>query len=364
MSPLTTSPLNVQEALKLASAGAGVPRERLVAVLSALEDHECWTPLFKVLSARIAQAQLRSVDDYVWLARCQKIHLENVFQTAQTCQRAVVDLQLPFIEFRDRLLARVLGNEDWASEATILQTIKDSLKTKEDKVLCLERLCLLYDKKISNENLLGETYEQLLKIAPHSMKALRYFKMFHAQEGEWETVLKFLRQMLHGTNRPAEAFRIGQEMAATLLYQLDKPLDALRALEEHCSESPLDASTIQFDAYRRLHRWDGCLTVLKHNLLAAEADHARGALHYRSGEIAELAGNEALTIEHYSKAAQSIPGFIDPLEKLIALHLGKKQWSEVARRLQELKDATRDESLRVGIQEALNRLSEGLKHAR
>src|SRR5690606_33746452 len=123
---------------------------------------------------------------------------------------------------------------------------------KEDQILCLERLCLLLEKKIFNESQLTSTYEKLLEIDPLNLKALRYFKLILVQDNEWADVASILQKLLKAVRHPEEVFRVAQELATVYLYHLDKPNEAIETIQKYCHKSPLDSSTILFDAYQRI----------------------------------------------------------------------------------------------------------------
>lgn len=363
---ITTSSqrLDIRAALERAKAHEALTREDSVLVMDCLERHECWTPLFRLINARIAKPGTRHQSDYTRMARCQIQYLEDVFAAAQTCARMLREIPCGYGEFRDQVIERVLEPEDWSAESVILQSIIDLLPNQVDQIACQERLCLLFEKKIPNDTQLADAYERLLALSPTSSKALRYFKMVFAQEGDWNRVVQVLRSMHHAASHPQESFRVAQEIATTLLYQLDQPREALAVLDEHCADSPLDTSTIQYDAHHRLRDWNGCLNVLRQSQLNADSDAERAALHFRSGEIADLMGNTPLALEHFQKSTALMPSLLDAHEKIVNTRLAAKEWPKLVEALNGLRAATKDDALRAGLQEVIQRVEEGSRNAR
>ncbi len=109
-----------------------------------------------------------------------------------------------------------------------------------------------------------------MQLDPLNIKALRYFKLLFTQNYEWEKVVTMLRNLLTASKHARDVFRVGQELAAVLLYQLDRPQEAIDVVTKYCEGSPLDTSTISYDAYQRLNDWQGCLRILRECVLSVE----------------------------------------------------------------------------------------------
>lgn len=331
--------------------------------LDLFERYECWGPYFRLLNGIITENPRQSESYFIRLARVQNRYLEDAFAAAESCANMVADLKLGYLRFSEDILPQIIEFEDYIAEATILSAICDYLPTVIDRISCLERLCMLYEKKTHNENRLVATYEKLLLTDPSNVRALRYFKLTYTQSNDWDQVVEILLKLLQAVRQPQEIFRVGQELAAIYLYQLDKPAEALTALEAHCADSPLDTSNIAFDAYQRLADWEGCLKVLRQCLLNVDSERSRAILQYKIGNLCLQMGRVEEAVENFSKVTKISPEFLDAYEGIIAVKLQQRDWASVDQWLDSLSSNTQDEKLRNQLQQARSRLRDGMAHA-
>ena len=332
-------------------------------ILDVLEQHECWGPFFRLLGKTISESPKHANDYFVRLARVQNKYLEDAFAAAETCANMVTELQVSYLQFSVDILPQVIDFEDFNSEGTVLSAICDFLPTATDQISCLERLCMLYEKKIHNESRLVATYEKLLQVDPSNVRALRYFKLTYTQSNDWDQVVDTLKKLLVSVRKPQELFRVAQELAAIYLYQLDMPSEAIQILDTYCADSPLDTSTILFDAYQRLADWQGCLRVLRQCLLNVEAEGARTILHQKIAVLNAQIGATGEALDNFSKAIKISPHFLDAIEGIGNIGIQRKDWLLVEQWLGHLADAIIDDRLRIQVQQAQGRLRDGLTHA-
>lgn len=330
-------------------------------ILSIFEQYECWAPYFRLLKRVLQNPARRRLKDYVRLARVQNLYLEDVFAAAETSVALVSDLQLPFQKFSEDFIPKVIEFEDYAAEATLLSAVVDRLARASDQVACLERLCMIYEKKTHNETLLSKTYERLLNVDPLNVKALRYFKLAFTQNNEWEEVAQILRTLLSAVRHPQELFRVAQELAAISLYQLDQAEEAVRVLDAYCVDSPLDSSTILFDAYQRLGDWHGCLKVLRQCLLSADQDYSRAVMHLKIGSLHEQLGELGDAQDNYARAARLAPDLLDAIEGVVGVAVARHDWAMVIEWLQVLGNRVANERLKGQLFAACARLSDAMK---
>jgi len=346
------------------ASGAALTAEARDVALDALEQHECWAPFFRLLKRCIESPADRRLGDYVRLARVQNLYLEDVFAAAETCARMVADLGLSYTAFSEGALSRVIEYEDFAAEATILSAAVDSFKALPDLVACLERLCMLYEKKTHNETQLGKTYERLLQVDARNVKALRYFKLVFTQNNEWEEVVAVLRTLLGCVSHPQELFRVAQELAAIYLYQLDMAEEAISAVGVYCEGSPLDTSTILYDAYQRLADWPGCLKVLRQCLLTVDDDESRAILHFKIASLLEQQDDLTGAQDDYVRAVALWPQFLDAIEGVINVGVLRQDWALIETWLGTLLERVTDDKLQAQLRQAQRRLKDGVAHAK
>ncbi len=344
-------------------AGKDLSGEARSDALELFERYECWAPYFRLIKRGIDHPSTRQMKDFVRLARVQSVYLEDVFAAAETCAQMVQQLRVPYKKFMEEVLPRISEPEDFSSEATLLAAICDKLATKDDLIDCLERLCMLFEKKTHNDNQLAKTYERLLGADPHNVKALRYFKLIYTQNNEWDEVVGILKTLLKAVRRPHELYRAAQELAAIHLYQQDRADDAIKVLETYCTESPLDTSTILFDAYQRLANWNGCLKVLRQCLLNVEDDYGRAVLHLKIASLHEQLGELDPALDNFAKSSTLWPNLLDSIEGVINVALLRKDWPLIQKWLGTLTERVQDERLNAQLKQAAKRLQDGLDHA-
>ncbi len=332
--------------------------------LAIFSDFECWKPFFSVAKRAIDVADPgRALLLYRQVAHAYLRGMSDSSLAAKTCVEAVQRLDVRFAEVKEKILAAIISPNDWATEAILLESVTDVFSHHEDKVNCLERLCVLYEKKLYCDQKLNEAYQKLLNLAPYNLKALKYFKMVFTQQHDWSEVVAVLEKLLQASTRQSDKFRVAHELAAVLLYQLDRPSRALDVLNNSCKDSPLDTSSVEFDARYRSSDWLACIQILNRllNKTLNRGEHA--VIAYRKALLFEnLRDNDSVVRELESALAVS-SNFLEPVEKLVSIALEKKDWKAVERLLFELESRVESPNLRVRCNEAVSRLKQGLDHA-
>jgi tetratricopeptide (TPR) repeat protein len=354
--------LAAELAAKILHGNAKVDESERSKVLDVLEEFECWDPYFQILGTRLQNQSKRTLNDYLRVAKTQYIYLDDVFATAETCARMVSELGIEYESFIEEVFPVLFEQEDYPAEATIVQAVADKFREKNDQISAMERLCLLFEKKTFNEIQLNESYTKLLDLDPLNIKALRYFKLLFTQSYEWEKVASILSSLITASKHARDIYRVAQELAAVSLYQLDQPKAALEIMAEHGEGSPLDSSTINFDAYKRLNDWEGCLRVLRECLLNVSQDDQRATLCFRIASILEKLDRKEEATESYETAIHMAPDFFEAYEGIISILLQSKQWPRLSSTLKTAIKNCTDESARSVLREVQDRLEEGIQH--
>jgi len=216
---------------------------------------------------------------------------------------------------------------------------------------------------VFNESRLNSSYKKLLGLDALNVKALRYFKLIYSQNNNWEEVASVLENLIKASKHPQDVFRVAQELAAVQLYQLDEPKVAIELLNKHCKETPLDTSTIKYDAFQRLGDWNGCLQVLKDCLLFIDSSETRAILYYRMALIEEKLKNIDQAIAFYEKSASLAPKFLEPYENMAYIYIQQKNWKDLLKCLEVLSTQLEDQQLQTQVEGAKARIREGLAGA-
>jgi len=338
--------------------GASIPEQIFEAILEKLQDYECWSLYFRLLEAQIDNPKKRQLHFYVRTAKAYAVQLEDIQRAAKICVKLLKDLRLGYNEFRERALSTIITEQDFESEAIILQAILPRMRTKEDSVSCLERLCLIFEKKKYDELQLNRCYERLIDLEPSNLKALRYFKVVYTQNNQWDKVVQVLQSLFQNAKHINDRFRSAQELAAVYLYQLDQAQNAVEIIEKHCSDSPLNTFTIHYEAYFRQQNWEGCLRVLRTYLKKIEGNLNKAIIHHKIGELEEQMKRTTDAEESYLKSLDLAPRMLEPLENLIEMHLDAHRWDKVLADLNRLYEMVDDPYLKEKVREGRTRLQD------
>lgn len=355
---------HIMEIMARLKAGETFGREENARVLDELAAYECWLPYRRILNNTLSDEKNRTLDDYIRLAKTLYAALENEKELAEVAVRIVRDLDINYKTFATTVIPQVLTEGEFDVEAKVLQAIQPVLSDENERILCLERLCLLFEKKIFDEVQLNRSYEHLLALDPKNLKALRYFKMVYSQTNDWDNVARILRTMLENSPHKLDRARLGLEAASVYLYQLDNPSLALATVEKNCIDGSLDTSTVRYDAYARMQDWQGCIDVLKEALSKAETPFLRALVLFKLSEMTERMKDKKASLQFCQMARKEAPKFIEPLEKLIDHHIDQKNWSQVLNGLRELQEAVREGELVDRVKEAVQRLQNGMDYGR
>lgn len=349
----------VKEALLAISEPSLVTIDTCSDSLRVLEDYECWNPIFRYLQGKI-QRQEANESDYVTIARICAVNLDNFSESATYCNDLVSKLSLSYPSFRSRVLMNLVGQEDFKSEALILEKVKQSFIQKSDVIKCLERLCHLYEKKCYDDYQLSLSYEELISVDPLNIKALRYFKTVYTQEQKWTDVVEVLERLYRSTKHKNDKYRIALELATVYLFQLDLPDKAIHILDLYCQGSPLDTSSIKYEAYYSLRNWSGCLNVLKSYLMNRCSVEKKSVVLFKIGELHELNGDEDSALQYYHESYLAHSEMLEPIENIVEIHVNRGRWNEVIDSLLLLRERVKDEKARSRIQETVDRILSGM----
>ena len=348
------------EALERISSGQKLPLPAERDALDELEAFECWKPIFRYLDQVIASGGPSLALAY---ARSIRMRLQY-FDDVTTAQALAADLvrrcRLDFSGFREAVLSEnVIPGMAARPEAAILDAVSDAFSSVSDRVLCLDRLVSVYEKKLFNETRLHQVFEKLIHIDPDNVKALRYFKVVFSQNGDWEQVSRVLKRLINVAKSPQEKYRLAQDLAYNLVYHQDQPRDALVVLDRYCRESPLDVSQIEFDAAQRTGDVDRCINVLKAALSHVRDDAGRAIIQFRMAGLLRQVGQSKESERHLRESIATWPVFLDPFEPLIQLFLEEQRWAEVGATLSELANRIEDPELVAQIRHAVARVQAG-----
>jgi tetratricopeptide (TPR) repeat protein len=355
--------ISIDEALAKARAPKAALADDIYLTLGTLEFHECWGAWFDLVKARIKVGGQNKIDDFVHMIRVHISYLDDVEAAGAVCKDLVLSEKMSYASFRENVLDKTLESEQYKTESVLLGGVYESFSQRDDKIAAIERLCFIFEKKAHNEKLLHQFYERLRKMHPENQKALRYFRNLYSQLQDWPAVIEVLKKLLSSAKHKQESFRHAQELAAVYLYQLGDCQEAIHYIEEYCTGSPLDTSTIHYEAYYRLGNLEGCLRVLRSALLVVDDQATKSVVYFRMASIFEQLGQFQLAYDHFQKALELNDEFMEAIEGLISSSIKLKNWQVVRDWLNVLAGRTRSNNLIGQLRAGIQRLEEGLANA-
>ncbi|MBP9706131.1 MAG: hypothetical protein KBD78_00700 [Oligoflexales bacterium] len=359
-----SSQLQIEEALNLAKQGSALDKDQVDRVLKTLANFECWVPFQKLIEQHTRHGdRADQLQRLVWFAKIQYQNLSDLPGCLNSCELVLRQNKLNYQNFRNDVLYQIINNEEWPTEAAILEHICNLFHDRTDRVRCLERLCLIYEKKLPKEDELSATYEKLLSTDENNIKALKYFKLVYSQENDWLQVRKILERLLKLSEKN-EAFRVAQELASLLIYQVDDAKSAIEILDKYCKNSPLDTSNLYYDAFFNTKNWDACIRILEQLLLKSKLAKEKAILNYRLSEILNFKDDLAKSIEKCELALTLDPKLLETYEHLIGVYLLLKDWKNTYRILKLLKQEIQNLFVRERLAEAISRIERSVLNAR
>lgn len=328
--------------------------------LDILAAYECWDPFFTLMQTKMERFG-KTLEDFILVFKVQLNFLEDDKLAAVTCAQMVQDLSLDYSTLRTALLDDLDQEEEFGIEAEILHAILPLLKSKTDKIACLERQGHIYEKKRYDAELLTERYEELIQLDPSNIKALKYFKAVHNHHRDYRLVVEILERLYFASSHPADKSRIAMEWAATYLYQLNEPREALDIVKKISHGSHLDSTSLIFEANFMLQKWDDCQSILHELLESIESPKHKAVISFKLGEIQEHLGQPKDAKKSYLSGLAADPSLHELRENLIGVELKEGNWHGVLSALTEFEDVLSSRHLKMEINKLRRTIIEGLQ---
>ena len=179
----------------------------------------------------------------------------NIAKVDVICKDLIISKGLSLAEFLKNFVDPNLKEFSHVDYTTILSRIWPYF-SPNDQEICLEKICILYEKFIFDQTKIELSYQLLLKHFPQNQKALQYFKNSHLAEENYpeaETLFQKLYAIADATSRP----RQGYELAVFLLNYSDKPKEAIELLCKFKDNLGEQALPPLYEAYLRTQDWQG-----------------------------------------------------------------------------------------------------------
>jgi thioredoxin-like negative regulator of GroEL len=328
--PAPGSPAEAEKLIGLARSVADFPRmtpEEQDELIRELLDFECYIQAAKLLEWRIAspdQSYNQRLTDYCSLMDIYLGGLENFDGFVAVAVKCVEALALPFSTIRLQIVDAILGQGHFSQHALLYRALIPVMADRAQRVLLLSRLALITEKKLFREGEVEPIYKEILSLDPLNIRALRFYRMWHIQAGEWIAAAGHLHTLLRAYRNPHEQQRAAHELAQIYLYSLNRPERARQILLSHCSDSHLDTRQTLVEALERLGSHDELLDCLDDMLEKAATPVELAAILLKKGQT-------LIRLERFVEAEQTLsdclahdPGNLLIHEALVSAHIGAR----------------------------------------
>ena len=365
------APHSVDELELLVGLGHSIPHfHRMTAaeqdvLLKQLETYECHAQVVKLLEWRIdrsSQSDPHLFADFLWLMRVQYLGLERFDDCVESACKCIAKLKLSFSMVRIHMAEDILGPENFQEQAPFYKRTLGSIPDPTQKVLLLERLALIYEKKLFLENEVEPIFRQLIELDKYNIKALRFFKLWYMQAMRWKDVAEHLEFLIEASSNLHERRRAAHELAQLYLYNLNQPREAREILLQYCADTMREVRQTFIESLERLELYDELLASLyeaemtsrdaseianiklKAGLVCIKAGRPEDAIVFLRESIVHndqlLHSYEAL-ISALIEAGRSpeILGVVESLSKVVCLESSRKVLSEFSTRAEKMRAA-------------------------
>lgn len=358
------APHSIEELELLVAVGhnvrdfARLTRTEQNALLSKLEAYECHGQVVTLLKWRMdhgVEGDEELFDDFLWLLRVQFLGLERFDDFLEAAKQAVSRLKLPFASVRLHIAEAILGDENWPDQASLYRAVVDNFVDNTQKVILLERLALIYEKKLFLENEVEPVFSRILELDRLNIKARRFYKLWYMQAMKWNDVAEQLEAMIEASRNAHERQRAAHELAQLYLYNLNDAGRAREILLETCGDSQIDIRQTLIEALERLERYDELVATL------AEAEHfvrdkiELASIKLKQGLVSIKAGKPERAVEYLRASIVHNPQLLLAYEALVTALIDSGRPSEVVGVLEELKSAVHLEASKASLEEMLAR---------
>ncbi|MCA2960340.1 MAG: tetratricopeptide repeat protein [Silvanigrellales bacterium] len=327
-------------------------------LLSKLEAYECHGQVVTLLRWRMdhgVEGDEELFDDSLWLLRVQFLGLERFDDFLETAKLAVTRLKLPFASVRIHISEAILGNENWPDQASLYRAIVDNFVDNTQKVTLLERLALIYEKKLYLENEVEPVFSRILELDKLNIKARRFYKLWYMQAMRWRDVAEQLEALIEASRNTHERQRAAHELAQLYLYNLNDAARAREILLETCGNSQLDIRQTLMEAQERLELYDELVATLAEAEPLVRDKTELAAVKLKQGLVSMKAGKPERAVECLREGIVNNPQLLLAYEALVTALIDSGKPTEALGVLEELKAAVHLDSSKASLEEMLAR---------
>jgi len=326
-------------------------------LIRELEAYECYHQVDQLLRWRLSRPERthpQLLQDYVWLMRVLYLGLDSFDAFVEVAKKFISELQVPFATIRLRVLDEILGPENYREHARLMSAVVGEIHEVSQKVLLLERLALVYEKKLFMETEFEAIYHQILKLDKTNEKARKFFKLSHMHNMEWAEAAEQLKVLVQHAENLQERVRYSHELAQLYLYNLNQPGAALELLRPLSIDYPEVRHSL-IEAFERLDLVDELLSALVSFERSSRDSEETSQFKFRRGNVLLKKGRIGEAVAAYRDALHLQPASLLIHESLVSalVELGSVQ--QLGDELERLRQQVKLDSSRSTLDELIER---------
>jgi tetratricopeptide (TPR) repeat protein len=326
-------------------------------LICELEAYECYRQADLLLRWRLGRPESthqQLMQDYLWLMEVQYLGFDSFEAFVEVARLYVRKMQVPFASIRLHVLEQILGPENFKEHALLLQAIAADVYDVAQRVLLLERLALIYEKKLFLENEHEEIYRQILQLDQTNQKALKFFKLSCIHNMEWAKATEYLKVLAQHSQNPQERVRHSHELAQLYLYNLNQPGAALELLKPLAMDYPETRHSL-IEAFERLDLHEELLSTLLGFERSSRDVEDISQFKFRRGHVLMKLGRAKEAVSVFKEALKFRPDFLLGHESLISALVEIGSLADLSNELQRLVEVVKLDGSRLTINELIER---------
>ncbi|NBW82630.1 hypothetical protein EBR21_12835 [bacterium] len=326
-------------------------------LIRELESYECYRQVDQLLRWRLgspSETRQQLMQDYVWLMKVLYLGLDSFESFVEVAKMYIRHLQVPFSTIRLHILDEILGPENFKEHAIVLREVFDEIQEVSQKVLLLERLALIYEKKLFLESEYEPIYHRILTLEKTNEKARKFFKLIHIHNMEWAEAAEQLKVLAQHAESGQERARYSHELAQLYLYNLNQPGGALELLRPLALEHPEIRHTL-IEAFERLDLVDELLSSLLTFERSSRDVEESSQFKFRRGCVLLKVGRTEEAVKALRESLQLQPGSLLIHESLVSALVELGSLGELSDQLSRLREVVNLDSSRSTLDDLIRR---------
>lgn len=306
----------LQQVLNSLESNLAVEESKREDVLKVLADFECWDVYLALLRSFMKKASEDRRRDYTQrMVRVYFNFQEDAQKTSKLLAEVASQTKMPFNLFWRYNISEVMVHKDYKLEAEIIENITENLRGKRKDFLekALERLLLLYEEKLYQEQKALRVYERLFEVNPKNQKALKFFKNFYIQKNQWTDVERCLKSLVSSCGA-VEKHHYRIELATVYLHYLDETQKALDVLDAVDVSAGFEACKVKFSLLFLIGEFQKALEALRPLKALAESRRMKATIYY----------HVALTYQNLGSVDKALDNYENSLKKYLTVFVMRK----------------------------------------